>query len=181
MRALILLYTLLIPSFACSFCFEEAGKLYDISPVLLKSIAKAESGFNPSASHRNTNGTQDIGLMQINSAWVSTLGLTSGELLADACLNVRAGAYILKDCISRYGYTWQAVGCYNASSPGKRSRYAWRIFEILKAANKNTETTASAVAPAKEARVPETRSKQSYLSFSVNEESVSPTDTKGTP
>jgi soluble lytic murein transglycosylase-like protein len=181
MRILILLCTLLIPSFTYSFCFEEAGKLYEISPVLLRSIAKAESGFNPSATHRNANGTYDIGLMQINSAWIGTLGLTDGALLSDACLNVRAGAYILKDCVSRYGYTWPAVGCYNASSPGKRSRYAWRIFEILKDANKKAETTAPAAPSAQEANARPTRSQQSYLFFSINDDPVEVDDQRGRP
>ena len=36
------------------------------SDIMIK-IAKLESNFNPNAVHINTNGTKDIGLMQVNS------------------------------------------------------------------------------------------------------------------
>ena len=115
---------------AHAFCFQEAGELYGISPQLLWSIAKVESNFDPGAVNRNRNGTYDFGLMQINSSWAGRLGKTwSG--LGDPCTNVKVGAWILAQCVSDYGYTWQAVGCYNSRTPSKRDRYAARVFRIL--------------------------------------------------
>jgi len=55
-------------------CFTEAGNSYNISPLLLWSIAKHESRFNPAAVNRNRNGTYDFGVMQINSSWYGVLG-----------------------------------------------------------------------------------------------------------
>ncbi len=40
---------------------------------LLRSIAEAESGLNPAAINRNSNGTYDFGVMQINSSWEKIL------------------------------------------------------------------------------------------------------------
>lgn len=114
------------------FCFEDAGKTYGINPVLLKSIARAESNLNPKAINKNQNGSIDIGLMQINSFWIKTLGLDSGKLISEPCYNTMIGARILKQCIDRYGYTWEAVGCYNATSMPKRVMYSWKIFNSLK-------------------------------------------------
>ncbi len=116
-----------------AFCFEDAGKTYDINPSLLKSIANVESNLNPKATNKNQNGSIDIGLMQINSFWIKTLGLDSNKLISDPCYNTMIGAKVLKQCIDRYGYTWEAVGCYNATSTPKRVKYSWKIFDRLKA------------------------------------------------
>jgi soluble lytic murein transglycosylase-like protein len=58
----------LLPVTVLGFCFEDAGNKYGINPILLESIARVESNLNPKAINKNTNGTSDIGLMQINSA-----------------------------------------------------------------------------------------------------------------
>ena len=93
-------------------CFELAGSRYGISARLLKAIARAESGLNPSALNQNRDGSYDYGLMQINSRWSNVL---SGDWLyiTDPCYNVMVGAWILRGCIDRYGYSWDAVACYN--------------------------------------------------------------------
>ena len=124
---------LLLPGTAFSFCFDDAGRTYGISPLLLRGIARVESNMNPAAINRNSNGSSDLGLMQVNSFWLKTLGTTSKELLDDHCYNVMAGAWILKGCIERHGETWKAVGCYNATSNDKRVNYSWKVYrELLK-------------------------------------------------
>ena len=129
------LLLLLIPSQAISFCFDEAGRTYGISPLLLRGIARVESNMKPEAVNRNSNGSIDLGLMQVNSFWLKTLGTTSHELTSDPCYNVMAGAWILKGCLDRHGETWEAVGCYNATSRNKRVNYSWKIYrELLKSA-----------------------------------------------
>lgn len=130
----IALCIVLLPLSVSPMCFEEAGRGYSISPALLYAIAKVESNLNPGAVNRNTNGSYDYGLMQINSGWYATLGRDRWDRLSDACYNVHVGAWILRQCIDRYGYTWDAVGCYNASSKPKRTAYAWKIYNTLKQA-----------------------------------------------
>ena len=122
----------LLPATAFPFCFEEAGRTYGISPLLLRGIARVESNMNPAAINRNINGSSDLGLMQVNSFWLKTLGTTPDELLRDPCYNVMAGAWILKGCIDRHGETWNAVGCYNASSHDKRVDYSWKVYRELR-------------------------------------------------
>jgi hypothetical protein len=117
---------------AQAFCFEEAGKAHGISSELLKSIARVESGLNSGAVNTNRNGSTDLGLMQINSAWIDILNLKREELITDPCYNVMTGAGILRRCIDRHGYTWESVGCYNAKSKGKREGYSWKIYRELK-------------------------------------------------
>lgn len=127
-----LLFFHLFPAYLHSFCFEEAGKKYNISPRLLMGIARVESGLNPRALNKNPNGSTDMGLMQINSAWLKTLKVTGDDLMNDACLNTMTGAWVLRQCVDRFGYTWEAVGCYNAYSKEKRVNYAWKVFHKLK-------------------------------------------------
>lgn len=118
---------------AGAYCFEEAGLEYGISPELLWAIAKTESAFNARAVHYNANGSFDYGLMQINSSWYKELGRERWMHLNDGCYNVKVGAWILDQCIRRYGYTWAAVGCYNGVSNDTKVRYAHRIYRTLKA------------------------------------------------
>lgn len=126
----------LFPSVLNAFCFDNAGNEYAISPLLLECIARTESNLDPKAININKNGSVDIGLMQVNSYWVSKLGLDRDRLITDSCYNTMAGARILSQCIDRHGYTWEAVGCYNATSMVKKTAYSWKIFRQLKAEGK---------------------------------------------
>ncbi|ACD94687.1 lytic transglycosylase domain-containing protein [Trichlorobacter lovleyi] len=119
------------PAMGYGFCFEEAGRIYNLPPTLLLSIARQESNLKPDAINRNLNGSYDFGLMQINSSWAKRLGPELWSQLGDPCTNLKVGAWILRQCINDYGYGWKAVGCYNSRTPGKNERYAQRIAAQL--------------------------------------------------
>ena len=135
-KRILIAFTLVLafagPAFASSYCFEAAGAEYGVSPQLLWSIAKVESDFSTQAVNWNQNGTYDYGLMQINSSWASRLGPGIWRSLGDPCANIRAGAWIMAQCVRRYGYTWEAVGCYNASSEKEREKYALKVYAAFK-------------------------------------------------
>ncbi len=116
---------------ADALCFDEAGAQYGINPTILRAIAKVESNYKTRAINWNRNGTYDFGVMQINSNWASTLGLERWSTLGDACSNIKTGAMILATCMKKYGYTWEAIGCYNSQTPDKRDRYARMVFKQL--------------------------------------------------
>lgn len=46
---------------------EKIAKTFPENPEVMIAVAKAESNLNPLATNRNTNGSRDIGLFQINS------------------------------------------------------------------------------------------------------------------
>jgi soluble lytic murein transglycosylase-like protein len=124
---------------AHAFCFQEAGQMYGINPLVLRSIAKVESNTDPGALNRNTNGTMDVGLMQINSIWRPLMGEERWKLLGDACYNTKTGAWILAMCINDYGYNWKALGCYHSRTPGLSEEYARRVFGQLKKLERGDE------------------------------------------
>lgn len=64
-----------------------------LAPVMI-GIAQHESGLNPTLIHRNSNGTVDVGIAQINSSNFGWLGLTMQKAL-DPCANIAAGARVL--------------------------------------------------------------------------------------
>ncbi len=139
--ALIMLLCILAsPLSSAAFCFEEAGKMYAVDPLLLYCIAQVESGFKTAAIHynKNKNGgivSYDYGVMQINTWWYSRLGQASWAALGDPCHNVKVGAWILAQNIRQYGDIWEAVGYYNAKTKAKRERYikkVSRVFQSLK-------------------------------------------------
>jgi soluble lytic murein transglycosylase-like protein len=114
-------------------CWEDAATRYQVSSVLLYAIARTESGLNPQAIGRNSNGSRDIGLMQINSAWLPTLashGIGERDLF-EPCVNIHVGAWILAGNVSRLGYTWEAVGAYNAANPALRRSYVEKVRRHL--------------------------------------------------
>jgi len=134
----------LIALFPCrsawAFCFIEAGQRYNISPQVLEAIAWVESNMQPQAIHHNRDGSFDYCHMQINSYWKRHLK-HRWEHLAEPCYCTMVGAWILKQCISRYGFNPDALVCYHTGkslselSPERRRdalAYLHRINRVLK-------------------------------------------------
>ncbi|ADO45587.1 Lytic transglycosylase catalytic [Hydrogenobacter thermophilus TK-6] len=119
-----------------SACFDKASYETGVNRKLLVVIAYVESGLRSDALNRNSNGTYDIGLMQINSSNIPKLKrmgiIQKEEDLWDTCTNIRAGAYLLKECIAIYDLSWRAVDCYNKGSKAKDiSKYVWKVYKVL--------------------------------------------------
>jgi len=98
-------------------CWAAAANKYNLPVELLYAIGKVESNYVVGAVGKNTDGTRDLGVMQINSSWLPTLapfGIGEKELLEQPCTNIQVGAWILSMEVRRFGYTWYAIGAYNA-------------------------------------------------------------------
>lgn len=112
-------------------CVNQAARRYQVDKRLIHAIIQVESSGNPSALNRNANGTEDIGIMQINTSWLPTLaryGIDRHHLY-DPCTNIHIGAWVLARNIARYGHTWRAVGAYNATSHVKREGYVAKVWQ----------------------------------------------------
>lgn len=115
-------------------CWADAAARYNVPVDLLYAIARVETGSRYNlVSPTNKNGSYDIGLMQINSIHLPRLakfGITKKDLLEKPCVNLHVGAWLLSDAIARHGYTWVAIGAYNAGSHNKRKIYARKVFAM---------------------------------------------------
>ncbi len=118
-------------------CWNQAASRYGVPVTLLFAIAQTESRLHAGVVGHNTNGSYDVGLMQINSSWFPMLkrhyGITPEMLVSDPCLNLNVGAWILSGTLNRYGMNWKGVGAYNADSPALQASYARQIAWRLRA------------------------------------------------
>ena len=122
-----LLLLLLFASGTCQAnCWQLAASDFEIDAALLKALAWKESAGRPDAvGPVLADGNRAIGLMQINTVHLPALahfGITMRDLF-DACTSVRVGAWVLADCVQRFGRTWKAVGCYY-TGPASRNEVA---------------------------------------------------------
>jgi len=135
--ASVVLWLLAAPSIARADCLDDAAAFHRVNVVLVRAIAQQESGMRANAVNVNRDGSEDIGLMQINSSWLPKLsrwGITR-ERLFDACVNSYVGTWILASNIKQFGPTWRAVGAYNAVSSSKQLIYATHIYRRIQRGN----------------------------------------------
>ena len=125
------------PQYHYKDCLLDAAKHYQISPLLIQAIITTESNSNSRATNINTSGSEDVGIMQINSEWlpqIKSFGYDRASLF-DPCINITVGTWILAQEIQRFGYNWEAVGAYNAGPSAKRKSrrisYAKRVYSNL--------------------------------------------------
>lgn len=95
---------------------DEYSKEYNLNPLFVLSIIKAESKFDPDAhSHKNA-----YGLMQITEdtgKWIADqMGIQnfSGDMLYDENLNIKMGCWYLKNLYEEFGDRDLVISAYNA-------------------------------------------------------------------
>jgi len=132
-RCLLLLLGIALSGIAKADCLADAAAYQHLSVALVHAIAQHESGMRANAVNQNGDGSEDIGLMQINSSWLPTLqryGIDRAQLF-NPCVNAYVGTWILAANFREFGTSWRAVGAYNARSPDKQMVYAKAIYQRL--------------------------------------------------
>lgn len=127
--------------------FVQAEETTELPRHLLAAIASRESSFWPWSLNiagrsyylrskkavlekiKDCN-SYDLGLMQINSMWLSRFGVSAEEAL-DPATNVLLGSTILMDCIDRHGILG-GIACYHAGDPISQRgvAYAEKIIAV---------------------------------------------------
>ena len=120
-------------------CFHTASVKYQLDPWLLVAIARVESRMRPDAHRKYDDGSEDIGLMQINSVWLpalARLGIGRADLF-NHCTSIHVAAWILATQLYRYGKTWQVVGRYHSTTPSKNAAWVALIMSRLREEHPN--------------------------------------------
>lgn len=125
-----------------SICLLAASQANDVSPKLLISVIAVEGGVSGVASI-NKNGTEDLGIMQINTgAWLKLVSdsFFNGnnekaymKLRDDGCFNIYVGAWILGRAIRMEGGDiWQGVGRYHSVTYRHKQKYIRLVSDKYK-------------------------------------------------
>lgn len=104
---------------------------------VLPAIQRVEGGKTNLVSN-NANGTQDLGLMQINTRWIVPLMQTTHEkgdviyqrLKKDDCYNIAVAGAIIKLYLKETkGNLMQAIGNYHSHTPHLNNQYQLKIVK----------------------------------------------------
>lgn len=83
----------------------------------------------------NTNGTQDLGPLQVNSGWVKRIARlvrrspvdVRAWLVNDPCFNAGAARWIFLSALRTTGDFWTAIGVYHSPTAWRQRRYAQSV------------------------------------------------------
>ncbi len=120
-------------------CMMLASQTYDVPPALLVGIYQAEGG-KVGQQVENTNGSFDLGPMQINTIWLPELSKKWGVsedsahkmVRDDACTNVNVAAWILRGHLNETKNLAQALQHYHSRTPKHGTKYKKRVISLMK-------------------------------------------------
>lgn len=115
-----------------------AGVSFDLLVRRAAAHAIVESNLTQNSIHRNTNGTIDVGIMQVNSVNWSRLGLTPDRLF-DLHANICAGMQVIAE---NYDVERRVSCRYNTGKPDCASDYPDRIAAAMAHLGNPTSTQA---------------------------------------
>lgn len=116
-----------------------ASQNYDVPPALLAGIYKAEGG-KVGQQVENSNGSFDLGPMQINTIWLAELAKEWGVstdtahiwVRDDACTNVGVAAWILRGHLNETKSLSQALKHYHSRTPKYGIKYKKNVLRLMK-------------------------------------------------
>jgi len=123
-------------------CILIAAQTYQVPPGVMLGILQVEGG-RVGQEVPNTNGSHDLGLMQINTIWLEALSRkwntdrsTARKWVRDdPCVNVAVAGWILRQRINYTGGLWTGIAGYHSLTPGIGSRYATRVRDAMRRYN----------------------------------------------
>ncbi len=150
-------------------CMASVAAFYHLPPRVLPSIQAVEGGAI-GVAQGNTDGSQDLGIMQVNTRWVEPLARVAHmapanvrvRLIYDGCFNIAAAGAIMRTYLNETaGDLMLAVGDYHSHTPTLNQDYqdkvmasAYRLFG--NGSHTATPHAAAPNAPAPNAGAPRT-------------------------
>jgi len=103
----------------------------------LPAIHAVEGGYIGSV-HANSDGSHDLGLMQVNTLWVKPIARATGlppqtvavRLIMNPCFNISAAGAILGIYMAEtHNNIWAAIGDYHSHTRGLNTVYRMKVME----------------------------------------------------
>ncbi len=117
-------------------CMAAVASFYNLPPRVLPSIQLVEGG-QVGAVSRNVNGSEDLGLMQVNTIWVGPIArytrqpehVVRARLIGDGCFNIAAAGAILRTYLNEAnGDLMLAIGYYHSHTPARNEAYQAKVL-----------------------------------------------------
>lgn len=115
-------------------CIEQAAATFQVDALPLTLLRQVEAGTLGANSAPNSNGSYDIGPMQINSSWLPRLariGISEPMLRDDACINVHVAAWIYKQELRATGDPAMAMARYHSPTARHQARYLGLVRKAI--------------------------------------------------
>lgn len=128
----------MITAQALAACLLLASNTYQVPPAVMIGIMQVEGG-HVGQAHMNTNGTYDLGPMQVNTLWMGNLArmwhvntrTAHTWVRDDGCVNVHVAAWILKQKIAETGSLYGGIAHYHSATPILGARYAAKVIAAM--------------------------------------------------
>jgi hypothetical protein len=114
----------------------SVAAFYHLPPRVLPSIQAVEGG-SVGAVHLNADGSQDLGVMQVNTRWVARLADVARiapdsvrvRLTYDGCFNIAAAGAIMRTYLNETrGDLMLAIGYYHSHTPALNLAYQTKVL-----------------------------------------------------
>lgn len=120
-------------------CLMLASQTYAVPPAVLVGIYQVEGG-KVGQAVANTNGSYDLGPMQINTIWMPQLakqwGVSETQAKAwvrdDPCTNMGVAAWILRGHIEETKSLSQAIAHYHSRTPHYGKNYKRKVVMAMR-------------------------------------------------
>ncbi len=113
-------------------CSIQAANQYHIPPLIMLAVAEQEGG-KPGQITRNSNGTYDYGVMQINTVSLADLriyGINENHVLAEGCYPYYLAAWRISGHITNdSGDLWQRAANYHSKTPYYNRLYREKLLQ----------------------------------------------------
>jgi hypothetical protein len=161
-------------------CVAKAADVFRVEQSALYLILDVEGGTLGQTSAPNTDGTVDIGPMQVNTWWVPSFearGISRDALQNNLCVNIMAGAWIYAQERRQSKTVAEAIARYHSPSPQHQRIYLGQIEKAidrrLSAPVLSKETASPCAIGSPTCSVSSTSSSDSSPSASVSERTSS--------
>jgi len=112
-------------------CSIAAAERFGLPASVMLAVAQIEGG-RPGLARRNTNGTYDLGPMQLNTAWLAELrpyGVDPRWALAGGCYPYQLAAWRIRGHLVRDGGDyWTRVANYHSRTPSRNRPYRAQVI-----------------------------------------------------